>query len=266
VAEGDSVIFYNDSALFSVTIPFLNDGDTIQVVPTVVSLRNVPNAKVDSVFLAVFDRVNILSRKIKLKRANFGDSSEYGRTLWSVESSNPFHIHFEIHSSQSSPIASSVISAEPGGTVSREYVQIRPSAVPTLLNITDSIFFYSEQILNFSSNAIPKNTYSDTTLKIRAYSIYGIASIKVDNILSDSIPYFTPDSIYYVGESKDQFNLILNAKPAKTFTVTVTDSAGYIESRVLKAWSGKTIIVDGHSDAPRQVNYNTGNEILFMYH
>lgn len=265
VAGEDSVIFYNDSALFSLSIPYVSQGDTLEVVPTVISLKNCPNLKVDTVYLAVFDKENILSRKVRMKRANFGDSSEYGRTLWSVDNGNTFQVHFEIHSNAST-WASRVIQSEPGGTISLNYDQIQASSVPTLKNISDSIFFYSGDIVNISGDSLPKNTYSDTTLKIQAYSIYGIASVTVDGIVSDSIPYFAPDSMVYVGETANQFNLISNAKPARTVTVIVTDSAGYIETKLLKVWSGNTIMVDGKSDTPRQVNYNRDNKILYLYH
>lgn len=236
VAEGDSIIFYNDSALFSVTIPFLNDGDTIQVVPTVVSLRNVPDAKVDSVFLAVFDKVNILSRKVKLKRADFGDSSEYGRTLWSVESDNPFQIHFEIHSSLPT-WASSVITSEPGGTVTRDYVQIRSSEVPRILNVVDSMYFYT--LVNNNGSVETRtpnrklNPYGD--IQIQASSIYGIAEIKVNGVVTNTLtpPVFVPLTVDELLEPV-----------YTTALIEVRDSAGYLYTKSVKMWTDKSVWLD----------------------
>lgn len=234
-ATTDSVIFYNDSALFSVTIPYLNNGDTIEVVPTVVSLKNTPNNKADSVFLAVFDKANILSRKVKLKRANFGDSSEFGRTLWSVDNGQEFQVHFEIHSSENT-WASRVIHAEPGGTISLNYIQIRASEVPRFLNVADSMYFYR---LSYTGDTTDHRKFAPYgPLKIHATSIYGIAEIKVNGLVMDTLyPLaFSPINVDF-----------LDNPIYLTATVTITDSAGYISTRNVKMWTDDRINVD---DAP----------------
>lgn len=277
LAIGDSIIFYNDSALFSITIPYVSNGDTINVVPTVVSLKNCPNNAVDSVYLAVFDKVHILSRKVKMKKANFGDSSEYGRTLWSVDNGNTFQVHYEIHA-KTSTWATSVISSEPGGTISLNYSQVKKSSVPNAIGFSDSVFFYSDSLVIFGDDSIPSRfTVSKTSIKLGAYSIYGIASIKVDGVLTDSIKFVEYDSLFNVESvnydsllalySGNTFKIIENPRPLKTLNVVVTDSAGYILTKTIKVWGCKNLIYRNSEvlDHPGMVEYNLNTNAISLY-
>lgn len=171
LATGDSVIFYNDSALFSITIPYVSNGDTINVVPTILSMKNCPNTKVDSVFIVVYDRQNILSRRVRMKKANFGDSSEYGRTVWSVEGST-FNVHFEMWDNSSS-WPSSVVSSEAGGTVTRDYKQVE-SQNAVSLETPDTVFFYTDDALICHAkqeNRVWKTTCNYTADQLHAHGI-----------------------------------------------------------------------------------------------
>lgn len=225
----DSVQFYNDSALFTVTIPYATNGDTISIVPTVISLKNCPNKLVDSVFLAVFDRIHILSRHVKMKKADFGDSSEYGRTIWSLEGANPFQIHFEVHDS-AGKWPTGVISSEPGGTVTRDFKQVQKQS-GLLLNVPDSLFFVGDTALickgKYALMLAPAPVCQDSEfLGMRVSpdgygfnpsSLYGIASMKVDGVRSNTIVIgsLRPDpdkGLYYA---------------KKMATIEAVDSAGY---------------------------------------
>lgn len=220
----DSVIFYNDSALFSVTIPYLNNGDTIQVVPTLVSLQKVPNVEIDSAFLVVYDRAHPqIQRKVKLKRTNYGTSSDYARTLWSVDGSI-FQVHFAVTNKAKVNLASSVIESEAGGMVFRLYSDISKTYGPKLVGIRDTIFFHTGIDTVFH---LPKyqGFYGvglfTTSAKVNAESIYGISKILVDGVETDSI---TP---------------LVNS--FKEYTLTLVDSAGYVTNRKLMAYSAEKV-------------------------
>lgn len=233
-AAGDSIQFYNDSALFSVTIPYQSQGDTINVVPTIVSLKNCPKKMVDSVFLVVFDRIHIMSRRVKMKRADYpNDSSEFGRTIWSVESSNPFKIHFEVHDSASWP--SAIITAEPGGTVSMNYSQIGSHDV-LMANIPDTLFFFSragsycidtshttggqgDTCMSADSAALTSRIgmyRAGKSVPVVARSAYGVADIKIDGVKANSV------SVPKADISKTDTTL-----ESKVVSLSVIDSAGY---------------------------------------
>lgn len=251
----DSVQFYNDSALFTVTIPYVTNGDTISIVPTVISLKNCPNNLVDSVFLAVFDRVHILSRHVKMKKADFGDSSEYGRTIWSLESKQPFQIHFEVHDSIGK-WPTGVISSEPGGTVTRDFKQVQKQS-GLLLNVPDSLFLFTDTAITCKVDSMGNNaegslvsycaggvSYIDTIvhsnryglykaskgMKITTSSPYGIVSMKVDGSSSSVITAGTlePDTTEYIAANK-------------VVTVSVADSAGYTTQKKVTVFISKNI-------------------------
>ena len=131
-SANDSVTFYNDSALFALTIPYVSGVDTIPIVPTIISLQNVPNNIVDSAYLVAYDTVHILQRKVKLKKADYGDSSSYSRTLWSKDNSNNLKIHFLLFGTNTS--SSQVYNVEAGSAVIRNYGQIvNPISIYSIL-------------------------------------------------------------------------------------------------------------------------------------
>ena len=119
-AGTDSIQFYNDSALFALSVPYINHGDVIHVVPTTISYKGCPNSLIDSVFLVVFDSEHMLSRRVKMKRATYRDTSEYSRTVWSLEGGNTFKVHFEVFD-KSARWPSQLIESEPGSTMSLTY-------------------------------------------------------------------------------------------------------------------------------------------------
>lgn len=249
VATSDSVQFYNDSALFSVTIPYVSSGDTISIVPTVVSLRNCPKKITDSVFLVVFDRIHILSRRVKMKRADLSaDSSEFGRVIWSVESANPFKMHFEVHNGVDT-WPSAIITSEPGGTVSMNYSQlIREGAL--IITVPDTVFFFTEQAsycLDTVHIVTSMGDYADTcmytealmlTERVGVYkagtniglvaSSYGMAELKVDGIKASN---FT-----VAASSIDPYAVVPSPK---TVNLSVTDSAGYTKKKTIMVFSSK---------------------------
>lgn len=248
MATNDSVIFYNDSALFTLTIPYQSGTDTIQIVPTQISLKNVPNNQVDSVYLVVYDKTNILSRKIKLRKTDYGDSSDYGRTLWSVDGAN-FQVHFDIHGNTTS--ASTIIKAQSGGIVSREYYQIKSVESLRFLNIADSMFFWeitppSIAYDGDTMNKVTKNQMisKSGSFKIEAYSIYGIQQIKVNGIVKDSLnsPLKMP---YYDSLTMNEKGSV-RSYSITTFdkvNVTITDSAGYSITKEVKMWTDDQVLV-----------------------
>lgn len=208
LAEGDSVQLYNDSALFAITLPYINGSDTVSIVPTIVTLQNSPNAEVDSVHLVVYDKVRMLSRKVKLRKADYGDSSSYSRTLWSKDDGSAVLVHFQINGVRT--FASSVYTVEPGSFVYLNWNKIKNGAVPALIHGTGT---YTDSTGTYKTLAYAKiDTVVDTSvkfIKLRAKSIYGITQINagVDSIDVSSI-------ITQVGIS---------------IPVTMTDSAGYVE-------------------------------------
>lgn len=190
--EADSILFYNDSALFSLTIPFLNNGDTINIVPTIISLKNCPNSRIDSVFMVAYDKTNYLSRKVKMKRASYEDSSEYGRTLWSIENGSVFQIHYEIHEKNGFKWPSKVVTSEPGGTVTLDFNQVNGRSGLDLESIPDTLIFYTDSIMYLSDvQASPNKKYdfSKTSYSLRKNLIYGAASIKVNGVEQDTIHF-----------------------------------------------------------------------------
>jgi hypothetical protein len=249
LAAGDSVQFYNDSALFSVTIPYQSQGDTINIVPTVVSLMNCPTAKVDSVFLVVFDRIHIMSRRVKMKRADLpGSLSEFGRTIWSVESSNPFKIHFEVHDSTTWP--SAIITSEPGGTVSMNYSQLLKENALTIM-VPDTVFFFTEKAercmdtvhaITAGVDYVDTCVYMDSaaitervavykagmSLWAKALSSYGVAEVKIGGMKT---------STYTVAASSIDPSAV--APTPKVVDISVIDSAGYTKKKTITVFSSK---------------------------
>lgn len=215
-AAADSVQLYNDSALFAITIPFTSAGDTISVVPTIVTLQNAPNAEVDSVLLIVYDKAHALSRYVKLRQADYGDSSSWSRTLWSEDAGAAVKVHFQISGTRT--FASSVYTVNPGSVVIRNWTQVKAGAVPFIPHTyTDTMMIDSNWV---SMNLVYKiDTIVDTsvkTVKINQSSIYGIQSMTVDGVAATTI----------------NVESVVNA--SKTFYITLTDSVGYTTSDSVK--------------------------------
>lgn len=216
LADADSVQLYNDSALFAISIPYISSGDTISVVPTIVTLQNVPNAEVDSVLLIVYDKAHALSRRIKLRQADYGDSSSWSRTLWARDDGSAVKVHFQISGTRT--VASSVYTVNPGSMVFRNWIQVKAGAVPFIPHTyTDTLMLDSS--LTAMNLAYKIDTIVDTSVKIvniNQSSIYGIQSMKVDGVEATSI----------------NVESVVNA--SKTFYVTLTDSVGYTTSDSVK--------------------------------
>ena len=220
----DTIVFYNDSALFALTIPYLSNGDTIQIVPTIVVLQDAPNAEVDSVDLVVFDRTHILSRTVNLRRADYGDSSSFSRTLWSVDNGAKVYVHFQINGKKT--FSSSVYTIYPGSVAFRNWTQVKSGAVPNM----------SHGVGSFTSNSIehllaafesPCDTIigdSVKVIKVNARSIYGIASIRIDGIETDS------------------FGVVDSVGLFKKY-ITITDSAGYVNKDSLVYFNHKSLSI-----------------------
>ena len=224
-STNDSVQLYNDSALFAITIPYMTAGDTISVSPTLVTLQDAPNVEVDSVHLIVYDKTRMLTRKVKLRVADYGDSSSYSRTLWIRDNSSPVKVHFQISGVRT--FASSIISVQPGSSVFRSWNQIKEGSVPYVLHgrgiIVDSLGVHK---------LIPAygklDTVVDSTVKsirIHSSSIYGIASMKIDGV---------------EGTSVDVSNFLsFDGLVQKSVVVSITDSAGYSRTdtlKILRVW------------------------------
>ena len=213
----DSVQLYNDSALFAVTLPYVSAGDTINVVPTIVTLQNAPNTEVDSVFLVVYEKTHILSRLVKLRKVNYGDSSSYSRTLWNRDGGPNILVHFQFDGK--TKFASTVYTAEPGGIVERNWNQI--VAAPGMSVVHDSGSFVDYRNGN-SYKSENVDTIVDTSVKTvkltgKAKSIYGISKINYNGL--DSLDVST-----LIGE--------------RLVVVTLTDSAGYSITDTMKVIRG----------------------------
>jgi hypothetical protein len=248
-STNDSVQLYNDSALFAITIPYITAGDTISISPTLVTLQDAPNAEVDSVLLVVFDKTHLLSRKVKLRVADYGDSSSYSRTLWIRDNSTPVKVHLQISGTRT--FASSVITVQPGAAVVRAWKQIKEGAVPTLTHGVGS--FVSGGHKYISLKLYQLDTIVDTTMKtikFKTSSIYGIRSILVDGV---------EDSVLRV-ES------IVNSW--KKFKITMNDSAGYsyTDSMIVYRQDGTLQSVGncGIYDNLDQVIYTEANGGVYM--
>lgn len=203
--SSDSIVFYNDSALFALTIPYLSNGDTIQIVPTIIVLQDAPNAEVDSVDLVVFDRTHILSRMVNLRRADYGDSSSFSRTLWSVDNGAKVYVHFQINGKKT--FSSSVYTVYPGSVAFRNWTQVKNGAVP---NMTHGVGSFYDNKGNYYYSKMCDTVVSDSvkSIKIISHSIYGIASVRIDGVETDSVA--VADTI---GFTKHH--------------ILITDSAGY---------------------------------------
>lgn len=232
--SSDSVIFYSDSALFALTIPYSSGGDTIPVVPTIVVLQDAPNAEVDSVDLIVYDKVHLLSRKVQLKRADYGDSSSFSRTLWSIDNNQKVYVHFQINGTKT--FASSVYTVYPGSVAFRTWSQVRTGAVPKMIHGFGTL---PGPYTNYDS--IKSTVHYDSILttdsvegiKLIASSIYGISKFEIDGVQTDS--------------------LILNKTPGvHVAKITLTDSAGYVENEEFRYLNYAGSTISGNSYCTRE--------------
>jgi hypothetical protein len=208
----DSVQFYNDSALFAITLPYITAGDTVNVVPTPIVLQDVPKAEADSVHLVVYDKVNMLSRKIKLRTASGNGVVDYGRTLWSRDDGASVLVHFQINGKK--VLASSVYDVQPGALLSVDWSDVSKSEVPSVIHGSGSFVWHYEDYVDtaFADTFYHVDSVVDTSvkwMKFSAKSIYGISSIKYDG----------QDSVDVSG--------IIN-RYGFAIPVTITDSAGYV--------------------------------------
>lgn len=221
----DSVQLYNDSALFAVTLPYVTAGDTVNVVPTIVTLQNAPNSEVDSVHLVVYDKVHILSRKVRLRRSNDGEHSSFSRTLWSRDDGRTVLVHFQINGSRT--FASSVYEMEPGAIEIRDWSKVKTGSVPTLTH-----GFGSFSILGKTMPSIFNPGDTNFVEKDTVYNYVADSSLKIDTVITGDVTsvQFRGKSIYGISSIKygaetsiDVSSLVGLGK----FAVTLTDSAGY---------------------------------------
>lgn len=184
----DTIIFKNDSALFSLTIPFNSLGDTIDMVQTDVAIRGIKNDSYDSVTAIVFDRKHIKERKANMRKAYSSSKTDWSIKFYSPVNGNDFLIHFEYHKG-AKKWTSELITAEVGSSFNGDST-LAEGSVPSPV---DTIGL--------------KEYGSDSVFTVKATSIYGISSYKIDG--------------------KDGNTVTDTAWGVNKHTVTVVDSAGY---------------------------------------
>lgn len=198
----DTIIFKNDSSLFSLTIPFYMLGDTVQMMQTDMAIRNARIGKYDSVIAIIFDKSHIKERKAVMRKASSSSKTDWSIKFYSPVNGNDFLIHFEFHKGNTS-WTSELITAEVGSSFNGD-TTLDNHSTPVVL---DTTFF--------------KDYDKDSSFNVRAYSIYGIAKMYVDgkesNVVSDT-----------------QWGI-------KSHSIKVLDSAGYSSTLKINIINGKFI-------------------------
>lgn len=216
LAEVDSVQLYNDSALFAVTLPYITGNDTISIVPTIVTLQDIPNADVDSAFMVAYDKVHILSRKVRLRRADDGETSSFSRTLWSRDDGSTILVHF-LMKGPTKTFSSKVYNIEPGALIFRKWEHLNTGSVPSLIHGAGSFVYHI--VANPQMGVIEKDTIVHTA-----------KASKIDTIIDTSVMFvsFGSKSIYGMrangAERVDVSNI--NLDEIVSIPVTLQDSAG----------------------------------------
>jgi hypothetical protein len=145
--------------------------------------------------------------------------------LWSVDNGAKVYVHFQINGKK--VFSSSVYTVYPGSVAFRNWNQVKQGAVP---NMDHGIGSFSApgriMYANFTSKCDTVVNDSVTGIKVRARSIYGIASIKIDGVISDSI------------------NVIDSVGLFKHY-ITITDSAGYVSNDSLSYFNHKNGVMYG---------------------
>jgi hypothetical protein len=242
LAEGDSVQLYNDSALFAITLPYITAGDTVNVVPTLITLQDVPNAEVDSVHLVVYDKVHILSRKVKLRRAKDGDISSFSRTLWSRDDGSYVQVHFQINGVRK--FASSVYEIEPGAAEITHWNKIKVGSVPALIHGAGS---FVQHVVAAPLMGVIEH---DTTF-------FAIKSSRIDTIVDTSIHFvsFQSKSIYGIQTSTAVDIDVSNTEDeVALFPVSLRDSAGYVTLDTVRIVRTGRKVVSTNPVTPVQVD------------
>lgn len=255
----DSILIYNDSALFTVTLPFKEGGQHISVVPTIINLRNVPNPRIDSAFVVVFDRENpTIQRQVKLKRTNYGTYSDYSRTLWSSDDGGTFQVHFNLQEPNRPIKNAPVITSEPGGVITVEFDMIKEQLMPRI-NIADTLIFNSTPDsfvtrLDMYSFLLDSALFNTSTAKVNPVSIYGIASITIDGIAMDSI-------------NEPEFEFV-RIKGDTVTTVTVFDSTLNVDtlSKYDTSWTFDSTLMDSVMDIQETLQLDSSYSIDTLEH
>lgn len=292
-AGTDSIQFYNDSALFALSVPYINHGDVIHVVPTTISYKGCPNSLIDSVFLVVFDSEHMLSRRVKMKRATYRDTSEYSRTVWSLEGGNTFKVHFEVFD-KSARWPSQLIESEPGSTMSLTYrasdraesfVPFIPDTLVFCTSLSRMIYIggpdrspllvwyhrngggeYAFGVEQFSGSPNPTKPYYWLKAKTSGYSngvsssIYGGVSYRVNGV-DTSMVY--SDSMLLLKYDTNMYSY--------TSHIQIKDRAGYGADKQVTVLHVSEVVVDVDTastwmPAPRFMLMKADSVKLCTYH
>lgn len=162
--ESDTILVFNDTSLFALTIPFAMLGDTFQMVATNLNLTEAKQGQFDSILAVVYDKGHIHERFVKMKKASTNSKVQYHVSMYSPVNGGDYQIHYEFHKADS-VWTSELITAERGSEFTNTVADMDSGSVPRI----DTSDLFKEY---------------GTTLAhtVKATSIYGIAKVIVDNV------------------------------------------------------------------------------------
>lgn len=198
--ENDTILVFNDTSLFALTIPFNMLGDTVQMVSTNLNLLNASNGQFDSILAVVFDKAHIHERAVKMKRAYTATKVQYHVSMYSPVNGGEYKIHYEFHKGDSVWI-SELITAERGAQFDNNVSDMDSGSIPKI----DTSDFFTD-------------LRKDTIHTVKAKSIYGVAKMYIDGIEKNTFK----DSIRGIHKH----------------TVKAIDSAGYVSNKEIYSFVG----------------------------
>lgn len=198
--ENDTILVFNDTSLFALTIPFNMLGDTVQMVSTNLNLLNAKTGQFDSILAVVYDKAHIHERFVKMKKAYTSTKVQFHVSMYSPVNGSDYQIHYEFHKGDS-VWTSELITAERGAEFSNDVSEMDSGSVPKI----DTSDLFTIHGIN-------------TPHKVNVTSIYGISKIFVDGV-----------------ETK---NIVDTVWGKNIHTIKVIDSAGYSANAKIHSYVG----------------------------